>query len=226
MSIPFCKKNKKVFWPWKNGFFPAKPGQIIHSYIIVFPSRLIILFPGNHKKVLKDKKRAPDFSDAVFFAKLLCLCVVLSDDFNTLVVAAVVANAVCKDRLAALRALNDVCGCCKLPYVGTSLHLSRMRSFSLWYCHCCLPPEMSCLTAYLYVILIFIFVFLHFFKNLLQGSEAGINFTLAAIATTSKKGCPSRSVTKRWPTIPVPPTTPTFNFFSIKLSPFLQFITI
>ena len=83
------------------------------------------------------------FAQALFFSsqKLLCFALCLGDDLYSLVVAAVVANAVGEDSFAALGTLNDVSGCCKLPNAGTSLHLSRMRSFSLWYCHCCLPPE-------------------------------------------------------------------------------------
>ena len=63
----------------------------------------------------------------------------LSNDLNTLVVAACLANAICTVVLAALRALNDVGGVFELPNAGASLHLSRVRNFSLWYCHC-KPP--------------------------------------------------------------------------------------
>ena len=60
-----------------------------------------------------------------------CLC----NDLLTLVVTASLANTVCEDILTALRALNDVGGGSELPYAGTSLHLSCVRSFSLRYCH-------------------------------------------------------------------------------------------
>ncbi len=94
----------------------------------------------------KNKKRVSERfrTDTDLFCKLLCFAACLGSNLNTLVVTACIANTVSEDRLAALRALYDVCRSLKLPYARTSLHLSSMRSFSLWYCHCCLPPELSC----------------------------------------------------------------------------------
>ena len=60
-----------------------------------------------------------------------CLC----NDLFTLVIATSLAYAVCEDGLAALRALYNVGGSFELPNAGTSLHLSRVRNFSLRYCH-------------------------------------------------------------------------------------------
>ena len=65
-------------------------------------------------------------------ARSLCLYV---KNLYTLVEATSLAYTVCTVELAALRALNDIGGVLKLPYAGASLHLSRMRCFSLWYCH-------------------------------------------------------------------------------------------
>ena len=75
--------------------------------------------------------------DTVLFLgqKLLCLCLTLGDDLLTLVETTSLAYTVCEDGLAALRALYNVGGGLKLPYAGTSLHLSRVRCFSLRYCH-------------------------------------------------------------------------------------------
>ena len=82
-----------------------------------------------------------------FFAsgKLLCLSLGLRDDLLTLVEATSLANTVCKNRLATVGALYNVGGGFKLPYAGASLHLSRVRCFSLRYCHFVLPPVLSML---------------------------------------------------------------------------------
>ena len=66
------------------------------------------------------------------------LLVVLLNGNNlyTLVVATSLANTVSKINLAALRALYKIGGSFKLPNAGASLHLSRMRNFSLRNCHC------------------------------------------------------------------------------------------
>ncbi len=73
-------------------------------------------------------------NNRITFDKLLCLFS-FGNDFLTLVITASLAYAVCKNVLAALRALYDIGGGSQLPNAGTTLHLSRMRSFSLWYCH-------------------------------------------------------------------------------------------
>ena len=83
-----------------------------------------------------------------FFAsrrELLFSLLGLCDDLLTLVETTSLAHTVCKNGLATVGAIYDIGGGLKLPYAGTSLHLSRMRSFSLRYCHCCLPPKLSML---------------------------------------------------------------------------------
>ena len=70
-----------------------------------------------------------------FFVQIkLNLCLNIKN-LNALVETAGFANAVCAVVLTALGALNDVGGVFKSPNAGASLHLSRVRSFSLWYCH-------------------------------------------------------------------------------------------
>ena len=116
---------------------------------------------------------------SVFARTKLFLVAVNSNNLNTLVETALLANSVCKVVLAALRALYKVGGSLTLPNVRTSLHFSRMRSFSLWYCHCCLPPEVSLLkTAFSYM-LIFIFFF-HLIEYFLKRKKSWINFLRAA----------------------------------------------
>ncbi len=75
----------------------------------------------------KEKKRKNGIFLTPFFtpcAKLLCISLVLSDDLLTLVITASLAHTVCKNGLAALRALYNVGGGFKLPNAGASLHLS------------------------------------------------------------------------------------------------------
>ena len=114
-----------------------------------------------------------------FFAsrrELLFSLLGLCDDLLTLVETTSLAHTVCKDRLAALGALYDVGGGLKLPNAGTSLHLSRMRNFSLWYCHVdYLLLEHAARHSRICVFLFFIFVF-HFVEYLLKGHKARINF--------------------------------------------------
>ena len=71
---------------------------------------------------------------ALFKRKLVC-CLALGNDLNTLVETASLAYAISLVVLAALGALNKVGGGLKLPNARASLHLSRVRNFSLWYCH-------------------------------------------------------------------------------------------
>ena len=70
------------------------------------------------------------------FSMRLLLRACLSNNLYTLVVAASLAYTVSKINLAALGALYEIGGSLKLPNAGTSFHFSRVRNFSLWYCHC------------------------------------------------------------------------------------------
>ena len=70
-----------------------------------------------------------------FLLSELVSCLALGNDLNTLVVTASLAYAISLVVLATLGALNKVGGGLELPYAGASLHLSRVRNFSLWYCH-------------------------------------------------------------------------------------------
>ncbi len=51
------------------------------------------------------------------------------------VITASLANAVSKIVLAALRALNEICGGFQFPNAGTTFHFSRMRNLFLRNCH-------------------------------------------------------------------------------------------
>ena len=104
------------------------------------------VFYGKEKAVaMPIGRKQPLFFCYELLPKLLRSVSVLSNNLNTLVVATSLAYAVCAVVLTALGALNDVGGILQLPNAGTSLHLSCMRSFSLRYCHCCLPPKLSML---------------------------------------------------------------------------------
>ena len=86
----------------------------------------------------KRKNKTPILCESVFcIEKELVSCLFLVSNYLlALVVATSLTNAESKVVLAALRALNKVGGSFKLPNAGASLHFSRVRNFSLWYCHC------------------------------------------------------------------------------------------
>ena len=80
-------------------------------------------------KIKKTARRRLLYKDQLF-------CIVLNDNLLAIIVAASLANTESEVGLAALRTLNDIGRCLKLPYVRSSLHLSCMRCFSLRNCHC------------------------------------------------------------------------------------------
>ena len=111
----------------KNGFFEQQSLGVLSVLYIIVSSNLRA----------KGKEKEPIRPYRLFYATLLVgLAVILNCyDLLVLVVTASLANTVSKVVLAALRALNEVGRSCELPNAGASLHLSRMRNFSLWYCH-------------------------------------------------------------------------------------------
>jgi hypothetical protein len=89
----------------------------------------------NREKRIK-KRGQNEFVLSFLERNKLLSALLLCNYFNTVVVSASLAYAVCKIYFAALGASNEVGGLLKLPNAGASFHLSRMRSFPLRNCHC------------------------------------------------------------------------------------------